>query len=113
MSIQTAGVVPDWQLQHRLKRAREHAQMEQGDLAEAIGTSRTTIGNAERGTHTPRRSLVMAWAMATGVNLQWLETGTAPSPDGDGASGEYTPWDSNPEPSDSRCGLVLSMVRAA
>ena len=98
MSIQTAGAVPSFDLPDRLRKAREFAELEQADLARDLGASRTTIGNAERGQTVPRRSLIIAWAFRTGVDLTWLETGEAPSPGGDGASAGYTPWDSNPEP---------------
>ena len=102
MSIQAAGAVPDWTMADRLRKAREYAALEQGQLAQMIGASRTTIGNAERGANKPRRPLVIAWAMATGVDLTWLETGRAPAPDDPSPA----PWpmrarrDSNPQPSD-------------
>ena len=101
MSIQVAGgIIPEFGLADRLRKARELAELDQSEIARDLGASRATISNAERGTHAARRSLVIAWAMRTGVNLRWLETGEAPSPGGDGASAGYTPWDSNPEPTD-------------
>ena len=104
----SGGVIPTWSLGDRLRKAREQAGLEQAELARDLGTSRTTVGNAERGDRTPRRSLVMAWSLRTGVPLAWLETGTAPSPgDGDGAALKYTPRDLNPEPT----GYVSSLVR--
>ena len=60
--------------------------MDQTALADAIGASRRTISGAENGEREPRRAVVMAWSLATGVPLSWIETGEAPSPDGDGAS---------------------------
>jgi len=71
------GVVPEWEKRHRLIRAREWAGLEQAELARELGVSRNTVSNAERGRSEPRRSLVMAWAMRTGVDLRWLETGQA------------------------------------
>ncbi|MCQ4120419.1 helix-turn-helix transcriptional regulator [Rhodococcus tibetensis] len=79
------GRVPAIDLPIRLRVARESAEMSQADLAKAIGASRATIANYEQ-RKTPKRSTVMAWAMATGVDARWLLTGEAPSPDGDGAS---------------------------
>jgi len=71
------GVAPGFELRHRLMRAREYAGLEQADLARDLGVSRQTISNAERGARMPRRALIVAWAVRTGVSLHWLETGQA------------------------------------
>lgn len=81
--VDYSDAIPAWSLGDRLRKAREHAGLEQAEMARELGTSRTTVGNAERGDRTPRRSLVMAWSLRTGVPLVWLETGEAPAPDGD------------------------------
>lgn len=62
-----AGRVPQWTMADRLRKARESAGLEQGELAEAMGVSRQSISSAERGAARPRRLTVRAWAMATGV----------------------------------------------
>ncbi len=111
------GRVPTIDLPMRLMIARTSAEMSQADLAEAIGASRATITNYETG-KMPRRGTVMAWALATGVSAQWLMTGEAPSPDGDGASSvrpkgfepltswsELSPW--------SEAEVVVPFKRAA
>jgi len=85
MTVDTAGVVPVWTQGDLLRKAREHAQLEQGDLAQRLGVSRQTVSNAERGTRRPRRALVMAWAMATGVSLAWLESAPPTTPTGPAA----------------------------
>lgn len=91
MTTQAAwGAIPPDTLAVRLWRARNFAGMNQAELAEAIGASAKTVSRYEDGEQT-RRSVVMAWAMATGVNLEWLETGKAPSPTDDGASGDVHP----------------------
>ena len=72
-----ADVVPQWDLRHRLLRAREYAGLEQSELARELGVSRTTVSNAERGAHSPRRALILAWGLRCGVSLRWLETGQA------------------------------------
>ena len=82
------GIVPSLTLGQRLRVARELTGMEQQEFAREIGTSRQTIGAAERGISHPRQLLIRAWAMATGVDRHWLETGEAPSPGGDGTDGE-------------------------
>lgn len=94
--IRYATMIPEWTLADRLRKAREHANMEQLDLAAASGISRATISGAERGATTPHRSTLMLWASATGVSIQWLETGEAPSEEG--ASDQSRPRESNPRP---------------
>ena len=86
-----AGVeqrVPVFTIEDRLRKARESAGLEQTQLAELIGVSRGTIGNTERGLVKPRLIMLRAWALATGVPVEWIQTGEAPSPGGDGASVE-------------------------
>lgn len=60
--------------------------LDQQELAEAMGVSRSTVTNAERGNHGVRKIVLNAWSMATGVSAHWLQTGEAPasddSPDG-------------------------------
>lgn len=108
MSIQTVAVgVPQWTLGDRLRKARENAGLEQVELAARLGASRKTIGNAERGQTQPRRSLIMAWALTTNVPVRWLMTGESPSDDDGDSQPLYTPWDSNPEPSDSGPGAAV------
>lgn len=81
------GRIPASRLRYRLLQAREEAELDQGQLSEIIGVSRTSISAAETGKTKPRRSTLILWAMATGVNLDWLLTGQtqkSPSPEGEG-----------------------------
>jgi transcriptional regulator with XRE-family HTH domain len=75
MSIHVAGRVPVLTLAQRLRIARENASLEQRDLAERVGIARNSVINYERGHTAPRRPVLVAWAMATDVDLGWLETG--------------------------------------
>jgi transcriptional regulator with XRE-family HTH domain len=86
------GAIPPETMAHRLQRAREYAGMRQTALAAALQIDVKTVSRYETGGVT-KRSTVMAWALATGVNLHWLETGEAPSSPGgdDGASGAARP----------------------
>ncbi|MGQ7788750.1 helix-turn-helix domain-containing protein, partial [Nesterenkonia sp. K-15-9-6] len=102
------GVVPEWSQGDRFRKAREMVGLSQPELAEELGISTATVSKAERGSKV-RKTTLMSWAMRTGVNPVWLETGRAPSPGGDGArqsggddlhSSEWAPRDSNPEPAD-------------
>lgn len=71
------GDVPEWTLSDRLRKAREHADLKQTDLAELTGISRASIVNYESGKFIPRRPALAAWAMACGVSLEWLSSGDA------------------------------------
>jgi transcriptional regulator with XRE-family HTH domain len=79
------GQVPPIEIRHRLRIAREYAGYDTSTLAELVAVSRNTITNAESGRVSPRRIMVNAWALATGVPVSWLLTGQAPpAPDGPG-----------------------------
>ena len=100
-SAYEAGRIPEIQVHHRLRIARETANLEQAELAERIGISRQSVSNAEQGRTQPRKITVNAWALATGVPATWLQTGKTPAgPDGPGGGDECARRDSNPKPSD-------------
>lgn len=80
------GTVPEFTVGDRLRKAREVSQMDQGELADAMGVSRRTISNNESGNVKPRVIVIRAWALATGVSAAWLETGVS-APDGGGEGG--------------------------
>nr|DAL28231.1 MAG TPA_asm: helix-turn-helix domain protein [Caudoviricetes sp.] len=85
---QDGPLIPVWTLGDRLRKAREAAGLDQTGMARRLGVSRGTVSNAERETVTPRRSVVMAWALATRVPLDWIEGKENPRPDGpDGGEG--------------------------
>jgi transcriptional regulator with XRE-family HTH domain len=86
MSTQPAHGVPQWTMGDRLRKAREEAGLSQVELAIQIGVARNTIGNHELGVGArgPQRVVLNAWAAATGVPVEWLETGRAPSDPGSG-----------------------------
>lgn len=79
-----SGNVPPIEVRHRLRIAREFAGLEQKELADLIGVSRNTVGNAETGGVKPRRITLNAWALACGVPVSWILTGEGPA----GPSGE-------------------------
>lgn len=49
------------------------------DFAESIGVSQKTVNNAESDAHEVRKIVLNAWAMATGVPVEWLERGDGPT----------------------------------
>ena len=69
-----SGAVPQWTASDRLAKARKVADLSQTQLAERLGISERTIKRYEAGA-TPKRGIVLGWAMATGVNATWLEHG--------------------------------------
>lgn len=101
--ISTAvGIVPEIKIHQRLVIARQHVDMNQQEFARLLGVTTSTVQRAESGATQPRRTTLMAWSMATGVNLHWLETGHAPRPSDEGPdlSCELPHLDSNQKPAD-------------
>lgn len=87
-----SGVVPEFTIGDRLRKAREYAGYEQGPFADLMGVSRGTISNYERDLASKVKPIVLnQWALITGVRRDWLETGeggaTTP-PDGGGPTGD-------------------------
>jgi len=81
---------PEFHAGDRLRKAREVAGMDRQTLASRIDVHRQSVQRYEEGLAKPRGPVITAWAMATGVRREWLE------------SGKYTPRDLNPEPTGSR-----------
>lgn len=98
------GEIPSFTRGDRLRKARQLTGLTTREFADEIGVSQKSVTDAEGDRVTPRRITLMAYAMRTGVPIEWLETGQAPTmpsgPEG------YTTRDSNPEPAD------LSLWRA-
>lgn len=69
-----AAHAPSWTLGDRLRKAREFAGLEQGELATRIGVSRGTVSNYElgHGTRPPKRIVLRAWAAECHVPYAWL-----------------------------------------
>lgn len=66
-----------WPMEYkdRLKAARQHARLTQGQLAEAINITQTSISDLERG-KSKGTTFNARIAQACGVNALWLENGT-------------------------------------
>lgn len=78
--------VPDMGMAARLREARQGLGFTQRDFAKHIGVARNTVNNAECGRNTPHRSVVTLWAMATGVDREWLVGGDEAPADPGGES---------------------------
>lgn len=77
----TSRGVPEWTITDRLRKARELTGLDQGPFADNIGVSRGTVSNYERGSRTHKKSVLMTWAMGSGVPLEWLMSGEQGAPD--------------------------------
>lgn len=75
------GRIPTWDVADKLVKARTSAGFSQTELAEAMGVGRATVARAEQGVAKPRRPVFLAWAFATGVDLDWLMSTDEPTPD--------------------------------
>lgn len=92
--------IPTWTVGDRCRKAREDRGYGSAEFATLIGVSRNTIGNVESGRVQPRKIVLNAWALVTGVPLEWLRDGTVPTTDGNGGGRAWR--DSNPQPSDPK-----------
>lgn len=78
-SAMAAKPLPEFETRHRMSLALEYADKSVNEIARELGISRTTVSNYMHGRTQPRRSDLMAWALVTGVPLDWLETGKSDS----------------------------------
>lgn len=62
-----------WTLGDRLAKARRMADLSVQDMADALGVSRNTVTNYERGHTDPARGVLIAYASVTGVPMWWIE----------------------------------------
>jgi len=80
MTEQRAGEIPQFTRGDRLRKAREKTGLDRGQFATEIGVSRNSVSSAESDAHNTLKVTVMAWALRTKVDYEWLETGIEPSP---------------------------------
>lgn len=108
MSTQTDhGGVPAFQLKHRLSLALEIAELKPEDIAVELGLAATTVRNYLAGRTSPKRAVLVAWALRCGVPIDWLAEGVIPQTppdDGGSVSGES-------ESACTRSAQVLPLTR--
>lgn len=88
MQAMNPAVIPQWTIADKLRKARETAGLEQGDLADLIDASRSTISNYESNRYTKRRrrQTLRMWAWACGVEPTWIDPSLeGPNPGGGGS----------------------------
>lgn len=70
------GAIPQITLARRLLLARLERGLSQRDMAKLIGKTERTIGRYEVGDATAPLAVVLAYAMVTGIDRDWLLSGT-------------------------------------
>jgi transcriptional regulator with XRE-family HTH domain len=102
-------MVPEWTLGDRMRKALEVSGTPVGEIAEYLEVNRATVGRWLHDKSPVKKSTLIIWAATTGVDLGWLETGTAGLENQTGRD-QYAIRDSNPEPADmaSRPRLTLA-----
>lgn len=71
----------EFDLLDRLRKSMRISGKDAGDLSEDLGIHRNTIGNYLNGKTPMDRRTLVAWAVSTGVPVDWLEHGAQPAND--------------------------------
>lgn len=103
--------IPTFTLGDRLRKALDVSGLTAQDMAEVQDVTPSTISRWLRDRSPIRRSHLTLWAIATGVNLAWLETGTAGLENQTGRD-QYAIRDSNPEPAGSESRGSVAVLRS-
>ena len=77
-----SGVIPAWDLADRMAKSLRVAGMGNQEMAAALAVNRDTVSRWINGRNQPSRATLLVWASVTGVDLGWLESGTAAPEDG-------------------------------
>lgn len=80
-TIVSIGVVPEFTMGDRLRKARELTGLDRKQFAETIGIHRDSVAKYEAEGCT-RKPVLESWARHTHVRIEWLENGDAPQPSG-------------------------------
>lgn len=78
-AAERAPRVPQFKLHHRLGLALEEAGVGVQEMADYLDVSRESVSRWINGRGVVKRSILRLWALRTGVDLVWLETGLARS----------------------------------
>lgn len=74
--------VPSWTVGDRMRKALDVAGVSVADMADYLDVSRQTIGRWINNHGPVKVGTLRLWSLRTGVDLGWLETGTATSEGG-------------------------------
>lgn len=92
--------VPEWTLGDRMRKALAASGTPVNEIADYLEVTPTTVGRWINDRSPVKRSTLIVWAATTGVDLGWLETGTA-GLENQADRDLYASRDLNPEPADS------------
>jgi len=110
----SAHGAPKWDLSDRLNKALRHSGKSTQQMADELGVHRNTISNYTSGRKRPDRRTILAWAVATGVSVEWLEIGEVTSGGGPDGGGVGTPAGHTPRAAlASLTAMKRSRVRGA
>ena len=87
MSTETR--IPEWTIGDRIRKAREHAGLDQDQLADLTGFGRSTLSNWEHDRNAPSVKKLLDLARALDVPVTWLLTGDIPPADTDAFTARY------------------------
>jgi transcriptional regulator with XRE-family HTH domain len=71
-------LVPEFDLADRMRKALRTAGTGVQEMADYLGVTRTTVGNWINGRIVPSKQTQRLWALRTGVDFDWLQTGENP-----------------------------------
>ena len=99
------GLVPEWTLADRLDKSLRVRGISVAAMGEALDVSRDTVSRWINGRTKPSKPHLWFWAILTGVDHGWLETGVAGAVDGPPIKG-LPRLDSNQQPFGERSAEV-------
>lgn len=71
-------LVPEFDLADRMRKGLRIAGMTVQEMADYLGVTRTTVSNWINGHVPPSKQTQRLWALRTGVDFDWLQTGENP-----------------------------------
>lgn len=114
MTAEVVVHIPTWDEADRIRKAMRDAGLGVQELADALEVSRTSVSNWINGRTSPRDRDIRAIARMTAVPPVWLRNGESPDKSVRASRHrQYTPWDSNPEPTDLETCLLIGLVSEA
>lgn len=71
-------LVPEFDLADRMRKALRSSGVGVMEMADYLGVARNTISNWINGHVAPSKQSLRLWALRTGVDFEWLQTGEKP-----------------------------------